>query len=64
MTSKQREIAFCELHPDQAATAALAELPGARQSNPDNTRKVFIDRYHRLNHDCRDNRPAIWRDYR
>lgn len=132
MTSKQRDIAFCELHPDQdqaaSAALALADIPGMlevaaltprllrvrydlfelslreieglltevgfhlagdlihrlkralinyseevqranlgtrpRQDNRDDTRKVFIERYHRLNHDCQDKRPAIWRDYR
>ncbi|MBF0257164.1 MAG: hypothetical protein HQL47_12070, partial [Gammaproteobacteria bacterium] len=29
-----------------------------------NTRKIFIERYHRLNHECRDQRPDIWRHYR
>jgi hypothetical protein len=28
------------------------------------TRQVFIERYHRLNHDCKDQRPNIWRHYR
>jgi hypothetical protein len=27
------------------------------------TRKVFIQRYQRLNHGCRDNRPEHWRKY-
>lgn len=27
------------------------------------TRKIFIDRYQRINHRCRDARPDIWREY-
>lgn len=27
------------------------------------TRKIFIDRYQRLDHKCRDARPDVWREY-
>jgi len=27
------------------------------------TRKIFADRYQRLNHQCRDRRPEYWRKY-
>jgi hypothetical protein len=128
-TLKQREIAFCSLHPDesQAETAALVltDIPGicqldvrsshlllvcyqlpqtslqeiesllqevgfhlagdlvhrikralyhyteevqcanlGEQPNSSTTRQVFIERYQRLNHECRDRRPDIWRHYR
>jgi hypothetical protein len=33
-------------------------------ANPLATRQVFIERYQRLNHECRDERSAIWRHYR
>lgn len=33
-------------------------------ANPSNTRAIFIERYQRLNHDCRDQRPDVWRHYR
>ncbi len=35
-----------------------------KRVDPLATRKVFIERYQRLNHDCRDQRPDIWRHYR
>jgi hypothetical protein len=128
-TIKQRDIAFCKLHPDKtpAQTAALVlnETPGIENllvvgphllrldydllqvtlqeiesllvevgfhlsgdlvyrikralfhyteeiqrenlgasNKASNTRQVFIERYHRLNHACRDQRPEIWRHYR
>ncbi|MEO5342339.1 MAG: hypothetical protein H7842_03185 [Gammaproteobacteria bacterium SHHR-1] len=33
-------------------------------ADPQATRKVFIERYQRLNHACRDERSDVWRHYR
>lgn len=40
----------------------LANLGQTRQRSND-TRDVFINRYHRLPHGCRDERPDHWRNY-
>jgi hypothetical protein len=36
---------------------------GCDQPNCKCTRNIFINRYNRLNHDCRDPRPEHWRKY-
>lgn len=36
---------------------------GCSQDNCKCTRKLFINRYSKLNHDCRDPRPEHWRKY-
>jgi len=36
---------------------------GCSRSNSRCTRKIFADRYQRLNHNCRDPRPEYWRKY-
>jgi len=51
--------ALCHYAEETQRDNALDGAPG-----PDSTRKVFIERYGRLNHGCRDPHPAIWRHYR
>lgn len=36
---------------------------GCGQANCKCTRKIFINRYTHMNHDCRDPRPEHWRKY-
>lgn len=36
---------------------------GYRDDHANNTREIFINRYHRLRHGCRDDRPDHWRKY-
>ena len=33
------------------------------EGNPDCTARVFVNRYQRMSHGCRDDRPAHWRRY-
>ncbi len=40
----------------------LENLGGARE-DVDSTQKVFVNRYQRLRHGCRDDRPLHWRKY-
>ncbi len=39
-------------------------LHGYQHSDPHITRNIFIERYHRLTHECQDTKPDIWRHYR
>jgi len=36
---------------------------GCARCQDQNTRDIFIDRYQKQLHGCRDNRPSHWRDY-
>ena len=36
---------------------------GSHHGDPNDTREVFISRYARLRHGCRDERPGYWRRY-
>lgn len=40
----------------------LENLGGPRE-DADSTQKVFVNRYQRLRHGCRDDRPPHWRKY-
>ncbi len=45
-----------------AEETVLANL-GCDSQNNATTREVFINRYNRLRHGCRDDRPEFWRRY-
>ena len=36
---------------------------GCSETDPNSTRKVFIERYKQIRHGCRDDRPDHWRRY-
>ena len=36
---------------------------GVQHGDPNDTREVFISRYARMRHGCRDERPGYWRRY-